>query len=782
MRVAGVEKLGYYPTPSVVVRAVAQWLRADAEQPHRILDPCCGAGEALAELAAHLGGNPETWGVELSPIRAEKAREVLGTVIQGDWFNVQVSGKSASVILLNPPYDYDVSGERRMEVAFLRSVLDIFVPGGILIYIIPQHVLGYKQAAKTLLGYFDNLAVLRFPNGEFERFHQVVVFGTRRVRYQKPDGEAVDAFRALADAELPILDENPQAPWPMPVPAAPSKARMFIAELSNYERICRAAGMGWPPEMIDREDRSSSICPAMPLKKGHLAMLMSSGLMGTIRVEKNGEAVLIKGRVVKHVDEKHEEDGKGDPVTIHRDRFVTTIGVVNHAGARVIDDVEGVAALMENYGEEIARAILNTTPTYNLDPTPEEWALVGTLGKNRKPLPNQEEPGLLDTQKHIAIAAARCCRKYGNAIIQGQMGTGKTTISLAAIELLGAYPALVMCPPILVEKWQREAHEVIPGIVTRELRTVGDARRFIRDYRAGRLGKKAIAVVASTAAKLGSGWGAAAASRYCVPEDKASRALFREAAARYRRARERLKEAGPEEAEEIRREVALARAEALGLCARVPVCPVCGEPVLDKNGNPADFEDLDLKPLTCHRCNSPLYDFGKGQYHRWPIAEYIALKGRGFFKMLVADEVHEYRSKDSDRGLAFHRLVNATRYQIAMTGTFFAGKSTSIFWLLQRLRIGGVHCDYGYHDEMLWARHYGVLETRQYKKNGESEEYGAFNATRRGRVTVTELPGVSPAVLERILPNTLFVTLADLGVALPPYREDVSAVSLPDRA
>lgn len=272
--------MGYYPTPLSVVNTIAQWISVP-DAPYRILDPCCGEGLAVSHLASILGGQGETWGVELSPGRAQAASGRLDRVIQGDWFNVQVTEKSISLLYLNPPYDHD-GEDRRMEIAFLRQTLDTLVPGGVLVYIVPQRLLGYEIVAKMLAGYFENLVSRRFPDGEYERFHQVVVFGVRRSRYQKPDGDTVDAIRALANADLPVLDE-PESPWPVTLPPAPGRAKMVLVEMSNYERICQAAAMGWPPELLDTlnlSERSTTLQPAMPLKRGHVAMLMSSGLQG----------------------------------------------------------------------------------------------------------------------------------------------------------------------------------------------------------------------------------------------------------------------------------------------------------------------------------------------------------------------------------------------------------------------------------------------------------------------------------------------------------------------
>jgi len=71
-----------------------------------------------------------------------------------------------------------------------------------------------------------------------------------------------------------------------------------------------------------------SFTPTMPLKKGHLAMLMASGMMGTLHLTSDdGYPMLVKGRVVKVVDKVVHRDPE-DLETIverYRDRYVTTV-------------------------------------------------------------------------------------------------------------------------------------------------------------------------------------------------------------------------------------------------------------------------------------------------------------------------------------------------------------------------------------------------------------------------------------------------------------------------
>ena len=73
-RLEAQSKLLYYPTPPDVVALIASHFSLQGEA--RIADPCCGDGAALKQFARLLGGNVETWGVELSYERAERAAEL----------------------------------------------------------------------------------------------------------------------------------------------------------------------------------------------------------------------------------------------------------------------------------------------------------------------------------------------------------------------------------------------------------------------------------------------------------------------------------------------------------------------------------------------------------------------------------------------------------------------------------------------------------------------------------------------------------------------------------
>lgn len=124
--------------------------------------------------------------------------------------------------------------------------------------------------------------------------------------------------------------------------------------------------------------------------------------------------------------------------------------------------------------------------------------------------------------------------------------------------------------------------------------------------------------------------------------------------------------------------------------------------------------------------------------------------------------------------------MGATQYTLTLTGTFFGGKSTSIFWLLHRLN-SGVRKDFAFNDEKRWARLYGVLEmTRQQKRENVDDSEDGFTGNRRYQNQAKEKPGISPAIVNRLLDTTVFLSLKDLGLSLPRYSEEVVTLAMED--
>ena len=71
-----------------------------------------------------------------------------------------------------------------------------------------------------------------------------------------------------------------------------------------------------------------------------------------------------------------------------------------------------------------------------------------------------------EAQRHVIEAARKALRRQKSILLVGEMGTGKTIMGMSAIHAHAAgrpYRALVFCPGQLVNKWEREIRETIPG-------------------------------------------------------------------------------------------------------------------------------------------------------------------------------------------------------------------------------------------------------------------------------------------------------------------------------
>ncbi len=433
MRPPALERLGFYPTANHVAELLKTYFKpADSG---RLLDPCAGEGTAASILAKAL--NCQSWGAELSPARAALAAEKMDRLFNTPWQSCHLTGESITLLFLNPPYSHDRLGDqKRLELEFLKSTTPKLVRGGVLIYIIPHPLLRDLDVASHLAGYYENIRIYRYPE---TGFNQVIVLATKRVKYKIPSHEEVHQVQAWADVEPPMLVEVDEPLYEL-LPATDKGSGGQPIRFSRLdwqpEEIVDATqkrGLHSSKEWLDLLNPSRGLGelkqPVMPLKKGHIAMLMASGMMGTLRLnDEDGKPILVKGRVVK-VTEKVEEntDKKGNVTSeIFRDRFVSTVAILRQSGIEIIDTVDPLSKFMHKYGDQIGAHILSTyRPLYNFDPTLEETAILDKLGTKRKPLPGQEKAGLLPAQRHAVNAMARSIRKHGVGNLQGEMGLGK---------------------------------------------------------------------------------------------------------------------------------------------------------------------------------------------------------------------------------------------------------------------------------------------------------------------------------------------------------------------
>ncbi len=331
MRLAGREKMGYYPTPIRIVDLVRSFLSFPAAT-FTALDPCCGEGLALQELIQ--GTEAVTYGVEPDHHRAGESKGRLDHLLRCGIEETRIAHRSCSLLFLNPPYDQATREEdavtktERKEKAFLRMIVPYLMPGGVLVYIIPQSRLD-KSIARMLAYRFERIAVFRFPDPEYNAFKQIVVFGVRKARNTSDQNEATRLERVPMQ-ELPALGQAEEPVYDVP-PSEPLKLfRSTIIDPEELESSLRKSPL-WNRFHETTVQRDLTVPrPPLPLHSGHLGLLLAAGkLDGVVGDGKDLHAV--KGKVSKITSKVREY--RGDVLEERElDRYVVSIKILTRDG------------------------------------------------------------------------------------------------------------------------------------------------------------------------------------------------------------------------------------------------------------------------------------------------------------------------------------------------------------------------------------------------------------------------------------------------------------------
>ena len=221
----------------------------------------------------------------------------------------------------------------------------------------------------------------------------------------------------------------------------------------------------------------------------------------------------------------------------------------------------------------------------------------------------------------------------------------------------------------------------------------------------------------------------------------------------------------------------LIRDEETGEPFRVPCCPVCASQIVDKDGVPLTAEEMGRKRRTCAGCGSALWQADPKGPKRYPLADYIKKRMKGFFELLIGDEIHEYKGRGSAQGIAAGVLADSCGRSLTLTGTLTGGYSSTLFHLLYRFS-PAIRTEFGRSEEGRWIQRYGFEEHTIGKDDDESVEDGRFSRRRRYRKVVRERPGLAPAALFHLIGNSVFLRLSDVASGLPSYEEQILLSSM----
>jgi Uncharacterised methyltransferase family (DUF6094) len=331
MRLAGRERLGFYPLPVPEAERIRKSLHFP-DQHCSALDPCIGEGVALAKITH--GSKAIRHGIELDANRAVLAGSSTDEVIHGNCFDVQCPVESFSLIYLNPPYDFEIGEERsqRMERLFLEHVYRWLKRGGVLVMVIPGRHL--HDCSQILAHQFRDVRVHRLTESESVKYKQVVVIGVRRTRAERdrvPDSEITRArirFESLAtDPEkLSRLPTEPASVYAVPPGEAVQMVHRGFPLDQIEDLLPRSAAYRQASAILIAPPSDVSGRPLTPLHGGHVGLLCTAGMLNGIFGQGDMRHVA-HWQSVKLVD-KTEEEEDGKTVIREKERFSNELTLV----------------------------------------------------------------------------------------------------------------------------------------------------------------------------------------------------------------------------------------------------------------------------------------------------------------------------------------------------------------------------------------------------------------------------------------------------------------------
>ena len=497
-----------------------------------------------------------------------------------------------------------------------------------------------------------------------------------------------------------------------------------------------------------------------------------------------------------------------------------------------------VAIPLSEFVSDFGRGLLEAAarqnpPVYDGRPDSRREAVMDGLA--RDPFPPQRD---------VVQAVTRLLADEGEhaAIINAEMGTGKTMMAISAAAVLyaeGYRRTLVISPPHLVYKWRREILETVPEARVWVLNGPDTIRKLLQLREALKQTQPPrgpeFFILGRVRMRMGFHWKPAVAVRKIHLKEHT--------------------EIGNEDSPSFYRTL------------QVAACPDCGGEVQDGEGNPVPMELFPSdKRLSCAHCGSPLwtlirpsrkqksrrdlvkeamcqlptigpktadkllkafgeellsgmladnvhefinlmdengelvfsdrqaarmeramanleFSFGQGGYQPTEfIKRYLP---DGYFDLLVVDEGHEYKNGGTAQGQAMGVLANKVRKVLLLTGTLMGGYADDLFYLLWRILPRRMIEDgYRYNAQgSLGSAAMAFMRDHGVLKDIYKETEGDSHRTARGKrmsVRTVKAPGFGPLGIARyVLPYTAFLKLRDIGDGvLPPYHEHFREVAM----
>ena len=190
-------------------------------------------------------------------------------------------------------------------------------------------------SARYLSTHYGRMRCWAFPDPEREVFDQVVLMGYRKAD-PVPDAHAEGMALEWAVGEPEPLRSHPYTDYsPETTPSGDILFTTRTVDPVAAAAEARRSGLWTSTEITDTlwPARDARTRPLMPLRRGHMAMLVAAGFLDNLCLEAEGRRILVKGRTSKEmvmVEDSPEKE-------VHREKLKTTVVALDLHGGEITD-------------------------------------------------------------------------------------------------------------------------------------------------------------------------------------------------------------------------------------------------------------------------------------------------------------------------------------------------------------------------------------------------------------------------------------------------------------
>lgn len=382
MRLEAQKKMGFYPAPPNAIEALLKHLVIENKDV-RIIDPCAGCGRAIKQIGEGLGiAQDQSYAIELCPVRGHIAKHEspsANVLSPCSFFSASITPQSFGLVYCNPPFDDELGGGGREELAFARASYRLLCTGGVFVLVAPYKTMRSTDMVAMLDQHFRDGYVYRFPE---LKFNECVFIGLKRSMpivaeratkegaltrdmqlgyWRSPFQQASDCdslgrpARIWDDGENVLCETRPRQ-WVIPSTWKP--ARFLKAGYTDEELL--AAINNSPLNRLAMGTVEPAIKePPLPLARGHVAMLLASGALDGLVETPQGNHVVrgVSSKTEVYNEEASETSMSDDGKTmktkdVYSEKICLKVRAVDSSGTIYTFTTDGAVVMDDPLTQE----------------------------------------------------------------------------------------------------------------------------------------------------------------------------------------------------------------------------------------------------------------------------------------------------------------------------------------------------------------------------------------------------------------------------------------------